>query len=152
MASVSFGRQDVLFSTTTLDSPALTLTSSYVASTPIDLKFVKKFTVYGYYTPGAGGTGNSLEYTVELNPFYATQDPSDLYWAPIGKFTDSTGTWTEESGAFNSATGVASTQKNITPLDVIDPSAARVRIKVKEVGGAGAVGKVRLMLGTNTIN
>ena len=152
MASVSFGRQDVLFSTTTLDAPSLTLTSSYVASLPISLKFVKKFTVYGFYTPGAGGTGNSLDYEVQINPFYPDQDPGNLYWAPVGKFTDTTGTWTEEPGTFHSAAGVASTQKNLTPLDVVDPSAAQVRILVKEDGGAGTPGVVRLMLGTNTIN
>lgn len=161
MSSLSFGRQDVIFPGGTLDSPAYTLTASFVASTGTDvehsgnisLKFVKKFSVYAYYTPGTGGGGNSLQYQVEINPFYYEQDPNNLFWAPIGKYVDVTGTWTEEKATFTSNTSTtALTQDNVTPLDIIDPSAARVRIKAKETIVGGSAGTVRFMIGSNTIN
>lgn len=147
--STSFGRVDVKFSGTT----PYTLTTSLVASDAIDIKFVKKFSVYSFYTPGAGGTGNSINYQVEINPFYAKEDPNDLYWAPIGRFIDTSGQYAEEKATFNSSTSTtAATQYNEVPLDIIDPAAARVRIKVKETVVGGSAGTVRLMLGTNTIN
>ncbi len=117
------------------------------------MKFVKKFSIYLYYTPGAGGTGNSIQYQVEINPFYYSEDKTGLYWAPIGKYVDTAGTWDEERATFDSGTGAtASTQYNVTPLDIIDPSAARIRIKIKETIVGGSAGAVRAMLGTNTIN
>lgn len=152
--SASFGRQDVTWN----GSNSPTLTTSYVASdtlndNQISLKYVKKFSVYLYYTPGAGGTGNSLQFQVQINPFYKKEDPTDLFWAPIGKYTDAAGTWTEEPATFTTTTNpVASTQYNAVPLDVIDPSAARVRVLIKETVVGGAAGKVRVMIGSNTIN
>lgn len=155
MGSTSFGRQDIKFNGLNV-SP---LTTSFVASDtvtveaqPTNLKFVKKFSVYLYYTPGAGGTGNSIQYQVEINPFYYQEDKTDLFWAPIGKYVDATGTWTEERATFVSGTGTAATQYNVVPLDIIDPSAARVRIKIKETVVGGSAGTIRIMLGTNTIN
>lgn len=156
MGSTSFGRQDIKFN----DLADYPLTTSYVASDTVtvqaqdsNLKFVKKFSVYLYYTPGAGGTGNSIQYQVEINPFYYSEDKTNLFWAPIGKYVDVAGTWTEEPASFVSLTGTtAATKYALVPLDIIDPSAARVRIKVKETIVGGVAGSVRIMLGTNTIN
>lgn len=161
MSSQSFGRQDVLFPNGTLDAPSYTLTTSYVASQTTDLehggnislKFVKKFSVYIFYTPGAGGDGNSVQCEIEINPFYYEQDTADAFWAPIGKYIDATGTWTEEKAMFTSGVATAAGVKYaVTPIDIIDPSAARVRIKIKETVVGGSAGSVRVMIGSNTIN
>lgn len=157
MGSVSFGRQDITFS----GDQNYTLTTSFVSSDSGDigsstqgnrLKFVKKFSVYLYYTPGAGGTGNSLSVQVEINPFTEKEDPTGLFWAPIGKYVDVTGTWTEEPATFVSLAGTASTKSKVVPIDIIDPSAYRVRIKAKETVVGGAAGSLRAMIGTNTFN
>ena len=149
MSSMSFGRQDITFG----GNSTYPLTTGYVASDPISIKFVKKASVYGYYTPGAGGTGNSVEYIVEFNPFYPKEDPGNLYWAPVGRWIDTGGTYTEEPGAFVTTTATtAATLYQMTPLDIIDPSAAQIRVRVKEVVAGGAAGSIKMMLGSNTIN
>lgn len=133
-------------------SPVYTLTTSLVASDVLAVKFSKLANIFSYYTPGAGGTGNSLYFEVEVNPFNASEDPSGLYWSPVGEFIDSTGTWTEEPANFNSAAGTASTQKNVVPLDLTSLAVAQVRVKAKETVVGGAAGTVKFVVTTNTIN
>lgn len=152
--TLSFGRQDVNFS----GSNTYTLTTSYVASDSVDngseisLKYVKKLSVYAYYTPSTNG--NSLQYQVEINPYDIKEDPTNLKWVPIGKYVDAAGTWTEEKGSFTTTTSTTGgAQYNAVPLDIIDPSARRIRILAKEtLGGGGAAGTVKFVIGTNTIN
>lgn len=150
--TVSFGKEQVTFTAAGVQVSIYTLTTGLVASNPVEIKFAKKLTVYPYYTPGAGGNGNYLSYQVEINPFPADQDPTDAYWSAIGKYTDTAGTWVEEPATFLSAAGTAGTQKNVTPLDVVDIAAYRVRIKAKETVVGGVAGTVKFILGTNTIN
>ncbi len=149
MSSVSFGRQDLTFA----GNKIYTLTASPVASDPIGTKFVKKFSIYGYYTPGAGGSGNSVDYTVEINPFYPAEDPGNAFWAPIGRWVDTAGNYAEERATFIGGTAtVAGVKYNLVPLDIVDPSAAQMRIKIEEVVLGGAAGSVQMMVGSNTIN
>jgi len=142
------GRYEMTFS----GNKDYTLTTSFVASSAIRIAFTKKVTVFPYYTPGVGGTGNKLNYQIEINPYSAEEDPTNLYWSPVGDYIDSSGTWTEEPGTFLSLAGTASTQSNLVNLDLTDAANYQLRIKAKETVGGGSAGTARFVVTTNTIN
>ena len=128
-----------------------TLTASFVASDEIVVDFTKRLTLFPAYKGGAGGTTNVLSYQVQFNPLNATQDPSGLYWATYGIFTDSSGTWSEEAATYTSTQTTAGTYKAGVPLVLGQVDAQRMRILVKETVNAGAAGVVRVQVDTNDI-
>lgn len=130
-----------------LDAP-YTLTASLVASDPFDISFDKRGTVYARYT--AGANGRSLNYTIQINPYDEKNDPDDEYWSTYGIYTNSTGTWTEQPGNFNSAAAANTNPFNVTPLQLDQIDAARMRILAKESATGG--GTVQFVFAPNTIN
>lgn len=148
MSTSHFGRYEPKFNGNT----TYTLTTSYVASEAMRAAFGKNITVFPYYTPGAGGTGNTLQFEVEINPYSAEEDPANLYWSQAGRYENTAGTWVEEPAMFTGLAGTATVQKNLVVMDGIYLAASQVRLKAKETVVGGAAGTVKFVVTTNTIN
>ena len=146
---VSIGKYALTFG----GSDPYTLTTSLVASNAENIRFSKLANLFAYYTPGAGGSTNTAQITVEVNPFNATEDPNNLYWSQVGQYTNASGTWTEELATFTSNTStVAGTRHALVPIDLTNLAVCQIRVKAKETVGAGSAGTIRVVLTTNTIN
>lgn len=127
-----------------------TLTGSYVASSAVKVSFAKKFTIFPFYTPGAGGTGNTLQFQIQINPYNSAEDPNDLYWATVGQYNNSSGTITEEVSTYTSNNSTtASTLKAVTPIEFSQLSVQQIRVKAKETVGAGSAGVARFVVDQN---
>jgi len=149
MSSTSIGKYVLSFG----GHDPYTLTTSLVASNETEIKFSKLANIFAFYTPGAGGTGNSCNLTVEVNPFNAKEDPTGLYWSQVGQFVNTTGAWKEEPAVFSSnSSTTAAVQHNVVPLDLTNLAVCQIRVKAKETVGGGSPGKVKVVLTTNTIN
>jgi len=130
-----------------------TLTTSYVASDPVNIDYADSFTIYPYYSAGSAETNNTIQYTVELNPLDGVADSGNLFWQPNTYETESpTGTFTKQDITYNGAQGTAGTYQATGSLTFQGISASRVRIKVKESGVASNAGTVKFYIAKSNRN
>ena len=120
------------------------LTASYVASDEMIVDFPKRMTIFPYYSAGGAETGNTLGFVLEVNPLDLASDPTGAYWSQIGGFTNSSGTYSEQSSDFIIAQGTAGVYRGGVPLDYTNLNAARIRFKCKENGVDTNYGSVRI--------
>jgi len=139
------------------------LTTSYVASDAFDIPKGKYATLHAYYTPGAGGTGNTVSFQLEGNSYlaaapqpgdtpYVLRDSSNAHFSPVGVYNDVSGVYTQEIATFTSPAGTASTQANLVPVELTNIAATQMRIKAKETIVGGSAGTVQFVVMLNTIN
>lgn len=135
---------------------SIPLTTSYVALDPIPMDFSKRFTVYPFYTRGAGGGANTLQYQIQFNPYAAATlptdtgvDPNDIYWTNFGVAIFNTNTWTLTPAEYTSGTGTAGVQENVVATQIDQLDAFRMRILVKETVNAGSAGELTMVIAAN---
>jgi hypothetical protein len=127
-----------------------TLTTSNVASDAIPIPFTKRMTLYPYYKAGVGAVTGVLDITIEINPYYPSEDPSGAYWSQISNFIDTSGVWTEELADYRIGQGVAGAYRAGSPISLSNIDAVQVRFKVKEIN-PGAAGACKLLLVKNEL-
>lgn len=129
----------------------LTLESTAQTSNVIPCPFAKRATLYVDYKAGASETGNTADFTIEVNPLDAESDPTGLYWSTLGIYTDSTGTWSQEKATYAVAQGTGGSYAMGVPIKITNLDAMQIRFTAKESGVASNKGSVKCFLVKNEI-